>query len=49
MNPYDYLLSNLSTLKGIGKKTANLFKKKILIQFLICCGYHQKVLLIEVI
>ena len=28
MNPYDYLLSNLSTLKGIGKKTANLFKKK---------------------
>ncbi len=28
MNPYDYLLSNLSTVKGIGKKTAKLFKKK---------------------
>ncbi len=28
MNPYDYLLSNLSNVKGIGKKTANLFKKK---------------------
>ena len=28
MQDYEYLLSSLEKIKGIGKKTANLFKKK---------------------
>ena len=28
MQDYEYLLSSLEKVKGIGKKTANLFKKK---------------------
>ena len=29
MNDYEYLLSNIQNIKGIGKKTNLLFKKKI--------------------
>ena len=49
---YKFLLSELSSLKGVGKQTANLLKKKELITFLIYYGssqshiptevYHQK-------
>ena len=28
MNNYDFLLSDLSKLKGVGKKTTNILKKK---------------------
>ena len=28
MNNYDYLLSDLNKLKGVGKKTTNILKKK---------------------
>ena len=28
MHDYEYLLSDISTIKGIGNKTANLFRKK---------------------
>ena len=35
---YKYLLSDLTSLKGVGIKTTNLLKKKRLIIFLICYG-----------
>ena len=45
---YKYLLSDLSTLKGVGIKTTNLLKKKKKILFLIFYGNYQKVTQIEV-
>ena len=38
MNSYEYLLSDINNIKGIGTKTSKLFKKKILIQYLIYYG-----------
>ncbi len=35
MNNYDFLLSDLSKLKGVGKKTSEILKKKKLIIYLI--------------
>ena len=45
---YEYLLSDLSSLKGIGVKTTNLLKKKRLIIFLIYYGSYQNHTQIEV-
>ena len=45
---YKYLLSDLSSLKGVGIKTACLLKKKRLITFLICCGDYPNLIPIEV-
>ncbi len=49
---YEYLLSDLTNLRGVGIKTTNLLKKKGLIIFLTCYGncpnhsqievYHRK-------
>ena len=39
---YQYLLSDLTSLKGVGIKTMNLLKKKKSIIFLIYCGNFQK-------
>ena len=38
---YEYLLSDLTSLKGVGIKTTNLLKKKILITFLILYVSYQ--------
>ena len=38
---YKHLLSDLSTLKGVGIKTTKILKKKISILFLIYCGNCQ--------
>ena len=45
---YEYLLSDLTTLKGVGIKTTNLLKKKKLIIFLIYYGNYPNHTLIEV-
>ena len=45
---YKYLLSDLSTLKGVGSKTTSLLKKKKLIIFLIYYGNYQNPTQIEV-
>ena len=45
---YKYLLSDLTTLKGVGVKTTNLPKKKRLTIFLIYYGNYLKILQIEV-
>ena len=45
---YKYLLSDLSSLKGVGIKTSKLLKKKKLIVFLIFYGNYQNPTLIEV-
>ncbi len=45
---YKYLLSDLTSLKGVGIKTTNLLKKNKLIISLICCGNYQSSILIEV-
>ena len=37
---YEYLLSDLSSLKGVGVKTTNLLKKRKLIIFLIYYGNY---------
>ncbi len=37
-NSYAYLLSDLTKLSGVGKKTMAILKKKKLIIFLIYCG-----------
>ena len=47
-NTYNYLLSDLKKLKGVGVKTVNLLKKKKLITFLIFYGDYQSLMLIEV-
>ena len=46
---YEYLLSDLTKLNGVGIKTTNLLKKKKLIIFLIYYGNYLNHLLIEVI
>ena len=38
MKNYEFLLEDISILKGIGKKTNNILKKKRLIIYLIYCG-----------
>ena len=45
---YKYLLSDLTTLKGVGIKTTKLLKKKKLITFLIYCGNYLNHTLIVV-
>ena len=45
---YKYLLSDLTELKGVGIKTTNLLKKKILIVYSIFCGNFQNLIQIEV-
>ena len=45
---YEFLLSDLSTLKGVGSKTMNLLKKKGLIISLIYYGSCLSLILIEV-
>ena len=45
---YEYLLSDLKSIKGVGLKTSNLLKKKKLIVFLICYGNYQNLIQIEV-
>ena len=45
---YEYLLSDLSLLKGVGAKTSNLLKKKKVNTILICYGNYQNLSLIEV-
>jgi len=47
-NNYNFLLSNLTQLKGVGPKTANLLKKKKLITFLIYYGDYLNHIQIEV-
>ena len=46
---YEYLLSDLTKLNGVGIKTTNLLKKKKLIIFLIYYGNYLNHLLIEAI
>ena len=46
---YKYLLSDLTSLKGVGIKTTNLLKKKKLIIFLIYYGNYQNHIQIEVL
>ena len=38
MQNYEYLLSPIDKIDGVGKKTANLFIKKKYLQYLICYG-----------
>ena len=47
-NTYNYLLSDLQKLKGVGLKTYNILKKKKLIIFLTCYGNYQNPIQIEV-
>ena len=44
---YKYLLSDLTTIKGVGIKTTNLLKKKKLIIYLIYYGGYQSHLLTD--
>ena len=46
---YEYLLSDLTKLKGVGIKTTNLLKKKKLIIFLTYYGNYQNHIQIEVV
>ena len=48
-NNYEYLLSDLTKIKGIGKKTMEVLKKKKLITYLIFCGDYQNHIQIEVL
>ena len=45
---YEYLLSDLTKLRGVGAKTTNLLKKRKLIIFLIFYGNYQNHIQIEV-
>ena len=47
-NDYNYLLSDLTKLKGVGSKTASLLKRKKLTQYLIYFGNFQNPTQIEV-
>ncbi len=47
-NTYNYLLSDLRKIKGVGAKTCNILKKKKLIIFLTFYGDCQNPILIEV-
>ena len=44
---YEYLLSDLSSLKGVGTKTKNLLKKKNINIYLIYYGNFQNLIQIE--
>ena len=46
-NNYEFLLSDISKLKNVGKKTSIILKKKKLTQFLIYCGDFLKILPID--
>jgi hypothetical protein len=46
---YEYLLSDLTKLKGVGAKTTNLLKKRKLIIFLTCYGSCPNPIRIEVV
>ena len=46
-NNYEYLLQDLSKLKGVGKKTSEILKKRKLIIYLIYYGDYQNLILIE--
>jgi len=46
---YEYLLSDLTKLKGVGAKTTNLLKKKKIIIFLTCYGSCPNPIRIEVV
>ena len=46
-NNYDYLLSDLTKLNGVGKKTMDILKKKKLIQFLIYYGDYRNLIQID--
>ena len=48
MNNFNYLLEDLSKLKGVGKKTAEILKKKILTIYSIYFGDYLNLLSIEV-
>ena len=45
-NNYEYLLQDLSKLKGVGKKTTEILKKRKLIIYLIYYGDYQNLILI---
>ena len=38
MNDFEYLLSTIDKIKGVGKKTLSSFNKKKYLQYLISCG-----------
>ena len=46
-NNYEYLLKDLTKLKGVGKKTTEILKKKKLIIYLIYYGDYQNHILID--
>ena len=46
-NNYEYLLEDLTKLKGVGKKTTEVLKKKKLITYLIYFGDYLNHILIE--
>ena len=45
MSNYEYLLSDINKINGVGNKIAKLFKKKILILYLTYYGVCQEILL----
>ena len=47
-NNFNYLLSDLTELKGVGKKTMIILKKKKLTTYLIYYGAYQNLIQIEV-
>ena len=47
INNYEYLLSDLTKLNGVGEKTMEILKKKKLIIFLICYGDYLNLIQIE--
>ena len=47
MNNYDYLLKDLTKLKGVGKKTTDILKKKKLTTYLIYFGDYLNHILTE--
>ena len=47
-NNYNYLLSDLTKLTGVGKKTMSILKKKKLIIYLTCYGDFPNPILIGV-
>ena len=46
-NNYEFLLSDISKLKNVGKKTSIILKKKKLTQYLIYYGDFPKIILID--
>ena len=47
MSNYEYLLSDINKINGVGIKTAKLLKKKISILYLTFYGVYQGILLTE--